>query len=43
MAFALNVLALSAHPDDAAFFAAGTLALLAGSRGQAHLATMTAL
>ena len=42
MAFAFNVLALFAHPDDAEFLAAGTLALLAGAGGKVTIATMTA-
>lgn len=42
MATALNVLALFAHPDDAEFLAAGTLAHLAERGATIHLATMTA-
>lgn len=42
MASALNVLALFAHPDDAEFLAAGTLALLADGGARIQIATMTA-
>ncbi len=38
----LNVLALFAHPDDAEFLCAGTLALLAERGARIHIATMTA-
>ncbi len=38
----LKVLALFAHPDDAEFLCAGTLALLADHGAQIHIATMTA-
>jgi LmbE family N-acetylglucosaminyl deacetylase len=37
-----RVLALMAHPDDAEFLCAGTLARLGGKGYQIHLATMTA-
>ena len=36
------VLSLAAHPDDAEFFCAGTLALLAERGWSVHIATMTA-
>lgn len=36
------VLSLAAHPDDAEFFCAGTLVLLAQKGWQVHIATMTA-
>jgi len=36
-----NVLSLGAHPDDAEFFCAGTLALLRKKGWQIHIATMT--
>jgi LmbE family N-acetylglucosaminyl deacetylase len=36
-----NVLSLGAHPDDAEFFCAGTLALLRQKGWQIHIATMT--
>lgn len=39
---AINVLALFAHPDDAEFLAAGTLAHLAGRGAKITIATMTA-
>jgi N-acetylglucosamine malate deacetylase 1 len=42
MAHALSVLALFAHPDDAEFLAAGTLAHLADAGAHIHIATMTA-
>ncbi len=42
MTFAFNVLALFAHPDDAEFLAAGTLALLASHGGKITIATMSA-
>jgi LmbE family N-acetylglucosaminyl deacetylase len=38
----MNVLALFAHPDDAEFLAAGTLALLASRGAKVSIATMTA-
>ncbi len=38
----LNVLALFAHPDDAEFLCAGTLAHLADRGARIHIATMTA-
>ncbi len=38
----LNVLALFAHPDDAEFLCAGTLAYLADRGARIHIATMTA-
>jgi len=38
----INVLALFAHPDDAEFLCAGTLAQLAGCGAQIHMATLTA-
>ena len=38
----MNVLALFAHPDDAEFLAAGTLALLAARGARVSIATMTA-
>ncbi len=37
-----SVLALFAHPDDAEFLCAGTLALLADRGARVHIATMTA-
>lgn len=36
-----SVLSLGAHPDDAEFFCAGTLALLRKKGWQIHIATMT--
>ena len=39
---AINVLALFAHPDDAEFLCAGTLALLAERGARIHMATLTA-
>jgi len=39
---ALNVLALFAHPDDAEFLCAGTLAHLAGRGARIHMASLTA-
>jgi LmbE family N-acetylglucosaminyl deacetylase len=36
-----TVLSLGAHPDDAEFFCAGTLALLHKKGWQIHIATMT--
>ncbi len=41
MAQSLNVLALFAHPDDAEFLCAGTLAHLADRGARIHIATMT--
>lgn len=41
MAQGRSVLSLMAHPDDAEFMCAGTLALLAENRWQVHIATMT--
>ena len=38
----INVLALFAHPDDAEFLCAGTLAHLAGLGAKIHMATLTA-
>ncbi|MGE5327501.1 MAG: PIG-L family deacetylase, partial [Deltaproteobacteria bacterium] len=38
----MNVLALFAHPDDAEFLAAGTLAQLAARGAKVSIATMTA-
>jgi len=38
----INVLALFAHPDDAEFLCAGTLALLAARGATIHMATLTA-
>ncbi len=38
----INVLALFAHPDDAEFLCAGTLAHLAGRVAEIHIATLTA-
>ena len=37
----VNVLALFAHPDDAEFLCAGTLALLAQHEASIHIGTMT--
>jgi N-acetylglucosamine malate deacetylase 1 len=42
MTLSINVLALFAHPDDAEFLAAGTLAHLAGRGANISIATMTA-
>lgn len=42
MAQAVRVLALFAHPDDAEFLCAGTLAHLANHGAQLHLVTLTA-
>lgn len=42
MSNAINVLALFAHPDDAEFLCAGTLALLAARGDRIHMATLTA-
>lgn len=42
MSNSINVLALFAHPDDAEFLCAGTLALLAGRGANIHMATLTA-
>lgn len=42
MTLAINVLALFAHPDDAEFLAAGTLAHLAERGAKVSIATMTA-
>lgn len=42
MAQLVRVLALFAHPDDAEFLCAGTLAHLADRGAQVHIATMTA-
>ena len=42
MPSSLSVLALFAHPDDAEFLAAGTLAHLAARGAAIHIATMTA-
>jgi N-acetylglucosamine malate deacetylase 1 len=42
MTLAINVLALFAHPDDAEFLAAGTLALLAERGAKVSIVTMTA-
>lgn len=39
---AVNVLALFAHPDDAEFLCAGTLALFAARGARIHIATLTA-
>jgi len=39
---AINVLALFAHPDDAEFLCAGTLAHLAGRGARIHMASLTA-
>jgi N-acetylglucosamine malate deacetylase 1 len=39
---AINVLALFAHPDDAEFLCAGTLAQLAARGAKIHMATLTA-
>ncbi|PYV34019.1 MAG: LmbE family protein [Acidobacteria bacterium] len=39
---AMRVLALFAHPDDAEFLSAGTLALLAARGAKIHISTMTA-
>ncbi|TAM81033.1 MAG: PIG-L family deacetylase [Acidobacteria bacterium] len=39
---AINVLALFAHPDDAEFLCAGTLAHLAARGAKIHMATLTA-
>ena len=39
---AMRVLALFAHPDDAEFLSAGTLAHLAARGAEIHIATMTA-
>lgn len=41
MALSLSVLALFAHPDDAEFLCAGTLAHLADRGARIHIATMT--
>jgi len=41
MASGKTVLSLGAHPDDAEFFCAGTLALLNKKGWQVHIATMT--
>lgn len=41
MAERRSVLSLGAHPDDAEFYCAGTLALLAKKGWQVHVATMT--
>ncbi|HUX10812.1 MAG TPA: PIG-L deacetylase family protein [Terriglobia bacterium] len=42
MSKSINVLALFAHPDDAEFLCAGTLAHLAGCGATVHMATLTA-
>lgn len=42
MPIAINVLALFAHPDDAEFLCAGTLAHLAERGARIHMATLTA-
>lgn len=39
---AINILALFAHPDDAEFLCAGTLALLAARGATVHMVTLTA-
>lgn len=41
MQSSVRILALFAHPDDAEFFCAGTLAHLAGRGARVHIATMT--